>query len=355
MRSLLPATVQSLLILALILSAGPASRAAQPETGTAVTQRVIDLELVADRNAEVGLQQEWMEAMERSGLDRFRILTARSPSAPAVEEVRTGGLVTIKLRGILNGRTMKLPGREFSINNLEGLREYATQLKADGAALTLAEKVGFGLTSEQLVGLHSELSAPLGFSTRGQAVGVVVEQILAACPIRNTVGGEVAGLLRNEQELVRDELQGLSAGTALAAAIRPLGLVLVPRRLQGQEMELTIVASEEAEEHWPIGWPTEGPTNQIEPKLYDRIDVEIRDFKLVDALNAVSGRVGIPFLFDHNSLARKEIDPATTLVTFAKPKQSYYAIITRLCSQTRPALVVDLRLDEAGKPFFWIH
>lgn len=349
------------LVLAVVPCTGPALAGCQRErqdpqgSESAPQERIIHLELAADVNGELGMQQEWMEALERVGLDRVRIITTRMVGGPSVEEIQAGGVVTVKLKGVISGQKIRLPGREFSMRDLAGIREYAGQLRADGAAVTLAEKKGFGLTSDQLVDLHSGLSGVVVASTRGKPAAAVVAELRESLRVPLVVPPEVQRLLEEEREPVRDEFSGLSAGTALAAAVRPLGLVAVPRRPQGGPVEMTLLPSDQAAEHWPVGWPTEGPTDRVEPRLYERIDVEIRDFRLFDALQAVAGRIEIPVLFDHNSLARKEIDPATALVSFVKPRQTHYAIVTKLCSQTRPSLAVDLRVDENGKPFFWIY
>jgi hypothetical protein len=152
-----------------------------------------------------------------------------------------------------------------------------------------------------------------------------------------------------------DELKGLSTGTALAAAIRPAGLVLVPRREQGKAVELTIQKATDADEHWPIGWPIDEPVSTIEPKLFQRRDVEIRDFFLKDGVAAVAAIAQIPVLYDWNSLARKEVNPAAVKVTYVKKQSTYYITIVDMLKQAKPKLAVEVRLDENAKPFLWIY
>ncbi|MFM7738288.1 MAG: hypothetical protein ACKO9H_02715 [Planctomycetota bacterium] len=158
-----------------------------------------------------------------------------------------------------------------------------------------------------------------------------------------------------ESGKLQDELQGLSAGTALAAALRPAGLVLVPVREQGKSVELAVVDSGQADEHWPVGWPNEVPVSRAEPKLFGRRDIEIKGFPLQQAVSAVAGLCEVPVLYDWNALAKKEIDPTKTMVTVVKKKHPYYMTIVDLLKQTRPSLGVELRLDENGKPFMWIR
>jgi len=316
--------------------------------------RSIEMELIADERGQLGVQQEWMEALDSAGIDRVRIVTSQSGKRPAVEEVQLGESVLVRLTGTISGRRLLLPGREFAITDVENIAAWVRQLRDDGAAVTMAEKKGFGLTSEQLVNVHTDLSTVVAESTKGLPVGDVFDAIRSQLTTRFVLTPKIEALLRAGDETVQDELKGFSAGFSLAALVRPLGLVVVPSRPQGGEIQIQLMPADEASEHWPIGWPVEGEARKVAPGLFDRIDVDIQRFKLTDALNAISGRVGVPIVIDQNSLARKMVDPATTIVTLVQPKLTYYSIVIKLCSQTRPALSLQLRTDENGKPFFWV-
>ena len=153
--------------------------------------------------------------------------------------------------------------------------------------------------------------------------------------------------------MITEELQGVTGGTALAAILRPLGLVMVPRREQGGDTKLHVVDSTATEEHWPIGWPTESPLKTYEPKLFDRQNIAIQNYQLDQALSAIQRRVAIPFLFDQNSLARAGIELSATDVTLVRENLAYMVAIQKLLSQSRPRMRAEMRLDEAGKPFLW--
>jgi hypothetical protein len=78
----------------------------------------------------------------------------------------------------------------------------------------------------------------------------------------------------------------------------------------------------------------------------------INDTPLSEALNAIGQRLELPFIFDHNALAREGIDIDSEKVSLPPGRTYYMRIITRLLSQAK--LTSDLRVDEAGRPFLWI-
>ena len=119
--------------------------------------------------------------------------------------------------------------------------------------------------------------------------------------------------------------------------------------------QFQIAMSDEVEEHWPVGWPVETPPIDAAPALFEKLDdVAINQFALKDALDAIQGRVEIPFLYDQNSLARAGIDLNELKVTLVRKRMMYYTVIRKLVSQNKPSLSLELRKDENDKPFLWI-
>jgi hypothetical protein len=151
---------------------------------------------------------------------------------------------------------------------------------------------------------------------------------------------------------VLDELQGLSSGTVLAAILRPLGLALVPQKQRGGEIKLWITEARHVEESWPVGWPSDRSPGQTLPELFNFLNVEIQDTALDDALQAISGRIKAPILYDHNSLTRHRIDPKTVNVSLEPGRTYYTKIIDRLVNQA--GMTSKLLVDDAGKPFLWL-
>ena len=73
---------------------------------------------------------------------------------------------------------------------------------------------------------------------------------------------------------------------------------------------------------------------------------------LSEALDSIQKRVDAPFLYDHNGLARQQIDPTKVKCSLPQGKTYYKAILDRILSPAH--LKSEVRIDEADKPFVWI-
>ncbi len=314
--------------------------------------RIIELQICVDAGAQLGTQQQWMEMLADVGADRVVVQT-NSTGAPTIEESQIGEAVVIYIKGSVDGNRLLLPGGTFSIRDKGGISALIQKLRDDGAAVALAEKKAFGLTSDQLVDLNSTLGKPVNFSTKGMATGAALAKISEMLGTEFTFAPAAKREL-NGSAIVTEDLKGISAGTAVAVIVRPLGLVFEPQRRQGKSLELMIVDSRESNENWPIGWPLERPPVQVEPKMFEQLALEIRGFALSDTLNAIEQRTGVPFFYDHNALARADIELSAVKVTLVTEKISYMVAVAKLLRQSKPGMIAEIRVDETGKPFLWI-
>lgn len=315
-------------------------------------RRMIVVEISSDARAPVGTQQKWMKMLQDVGADRVVSKTGSS-GVPTVEETQTSSATLIQVTGFVVGSRLQLPGGTFSIRDRARIKALLQRLRDDGAKVALAEKKAFGLTSEQLVKLHEQLAKPVEFSTAGKNAGDVVEKIATQSGLKFSLDRAAKAAI-NGEEKVYEELQGVSFGTALAAVVRPLGLVVQPRRKQGQSIEVHLVDSRAEGEHWPVGWPISQAPLAVAPDLFERLDIEIRGFPIKDALNAIEKRGGVPFFYDHNTLAREGIELDDVKVTLVQKKASLMVALSKLLRQSKPRMSDELRIDENGKPFVWI-
>ncbi len=320
----------------------------------AAQQRFVELQILASQTDEIGIQQEWMERLEEVGADRVTIRSTTRGAKADVEELESNGTITVRVIGIISGRQLQLPNARFSIQDAARIREYVQKLRDDGARVTLAEKKAFGLTSEQLVELHDDLAKPIAVDTSEMTPKQLLEKVRGELKTALEVDSASQTALVTGEPIGKN-LQGLSSGTGLAYALRSAGLVLVPERKQGQTVKIVVTPAGQAAAHWPVGWEIDEPPVKVEPKLFDRIDYEIRQFRLTDVLPAIENRAGVPFLIDHNSLAEKEIDLAETRVNYSKKQTAHLTAIRAMLNQCRPALQGEIRTDENGKAFLWIY
>ena len=314
--------------------------------------RTVTLEVYQSRYAELEMQHRWMEMLSGVGAT-VRSKASESSVRPSVEEIKSANSTVIRIKGFIDGKTLYLPGGKFSIRDKEGVKNLIQKLKDDGAEVALADKQAFGLTAPQLVALHEDLSRTVDFSTKGQQVGEAVLKMVSGIKTPVVLSAEARKKL-TEQETIAEELQGLSIGTSLAATIRPLGLVVQPKREQGKSTKIHLVKFSDAEENWPIGWPVENSLAKAAPDLFKREAFEIKGYPMKSVLDAIERRTKTPFLYDHNSLARRELELTEVRVNFEQKKASYMTAISKVLSQSRPKAFKEIRLDENGKPFVWI-
>lgn len=321
------------------------------QSGTS-KRRVITLQISAEARARIGSQQQWLEMLQDVGANRVVSKTGRT-GTPSVEETETSGATLITVTGFIVGNKLALPGGNFSIGDKTQIRALLRKLRDDGAKVAMAEKKAFGLTSEQLVGLHEQLAKVVEVSTKGQNAGDTIGVILRGAGISPVLDRHARAALSGNEKIA-EELKGISTGTAIATIARPLGLALQPKREQGKPMEVRIVDSKAADENWPIGWPIELPPVAVEPKLFQKMPIEIRNFPLNDVLDAVEKRAGVPFFYDHNTLAREGLELANVKVTLVQKKVTLKVAISKMLNQSKPRMSEEIRVDENGKPFLWI-
>lgn len=315
-------------------------------------RRIIELEIAASRFEPVETQQRWMQMLSRVGADRVRSKTSGNGTVK-ISETEIAGGVRIKIQAAIDKGKLVLPGRSFSIRQKDAIAEYIENLREDGADVALAEKKAFGLTSVQLVEVNTALKAKLREETKGDNPAQLIRQLERLIGMRIVLSKKAKQALA-DGEPVLDELSGFSAGTALAAIARPMGLVLVPRRKRGQPVELQLVDYREAEEFWPIGWPGNDLPKSALPSMYKKFPIEIRNAPLEQALRAVKLRAKVPMLYDHNSMAIGKIDLTKSRVTFVKESSNYINLLSKVLNQTKPRMKFEIRMDENAKPFLWL-
>jgi hypothetical protein len=330
-------------VVALLLALSPAGVLGAPR---------VEMEVATEGGIPPTAAHEWLAVLKDLGLSGLRIRAARPGERPMVTGGDAAQVQVYRVTGILTqGNRLRLPGGVFSIRDRARIADWIDRLAKGGQEELTARPAAFGLTGKQLVELHDSLAVKVDSVTEGKRVSAVVGSIGRSIALEIEADPGAEKVLAAE-ETVGDELIGVSGGTALAAAIRPLGLVLVPHKQRGKPVRLFITDARNAPESWPVGWPPEKKPRELLPKLFEFVTVEITEIPLGEALAALQKRLDVPFLMDHNSLARHRVEPARVNVTMPAGRTYYRKVLDRLLFQAK--LKAELRVDEAGEPFLWI-
>jgi hypothetical protein len=311
----------------------------------------VELELVTEQGFPLTGSRDWIDVFKNQDV-QLRIRTATPGDRVEIVNRGTDNAPVYHVRGLLTRQnTLVVPGGRFTPRDRAQIAAWIDKLRRGGLDPSGgARPSAFGLTAEELVSLHESLAVRVPESTKGGDPKAVVRQIASRIRARVVVDPAASGAFA-EGGVVYDELLGVSCGTALAAVVRPLGLVIVPTKTAG-EIQLSIVDSRKATESWPIGWPPQKKERELVPKLYEFLPVEIEGALLSEALQAVRERLNVPMLFDQNAMARHRVDPAKVRVSLPVGRSYYKKVLDRMLFQGR--LKEEVRVDEAGNPLLWV-
>ncbi len=326
------------------------------KTSSSQTQnRSLELRVLVDQRSPIGTSHDWMQALAEVGADRVVASTSRA-TKPSFEEFGTGPKKTLAVVGIVKSGKLHLPGGKFTIRQTTAIRNHLQKLRDDGAEVTLADKVAFGLTAKQLISVHDQLGVKIGSSTKGQNTGEIANSLLRQSGYTLSIDRATRTVISNSQSKLDVELEGFTLGTGIALALRKMGLVFEPIRPQGKDIQLLIRSADEKVKNWPVGWPIVESLKKAAPKLYVKVDIRAEETPLMDLLSAIEGRMEFPFFYDHAKISANEIDLKETKVSFVRPgkKSSYDTVIDKVLNQCKPKLKAELRIDEVGKRFLWI-
>lgn len=316
----------------------------------------VEMELAMPATFPALGQQQWYQLFSELGVDGLQI---RKTAVGDKAEVRTAGskrAPVYRVIGMLgsNGQ-LDLPGGRFSSRDRGRLAEWLAKLRAGGPAALTGGGGGpapFGLSAAQFADVNADLSAAVVDSTKGLTPGELLDKLSSTLAHPFAIDGATRRRLAASPAIV-EELQGLTAGTALAFAVRAEGLGLLPRSSAAKKIEYTIVRPAEKQPTWPVGWPLEDrKPKDVVPALFEMLNAEIDDIPLIEAIEAVCERLKVRVLYDHYALALRGIDLAKLQAKFPARKTWYGKIIDRILHQS--GLTGEWRLDDAGKPLLWV-
>ena len=321
-------------------------------SATAQAANRVEIEVVTEPGLSPTAPQEWVRMLSKLDFARVRIRGIRPGDKPDIISTEGATATHFKLLAVLDrGERLILPGARFGRSDMHRLRDYIDRLQKDGAADLGAERGRFGLTKEQFTTVYDDLSQSVNFSTAGKSPVDIMAQIAKQLRLPLEVSDQAKFVL-HRAEAVDMQLEDMTAGTALAMLLRREGLALVPQKQRGEPLRLAVIPLKPNQTAWPVGWkPAEVP-RVIVPQMYKFLTFEISGYTLAQALDALSPRLGVPLKLDDLILQRRDIHIDKIQVKLPRKKTYLKRAVDRILGQAR--LAGELRIDEAGKPFYWI-
>jgi hypothetical protein len=317
---------------------------------TALAKPLVEMDVVFEPGLSANVSaQKWAKSFGDLGLAGVHFRPVQDGDQVTIKTEGTGDTAVYQITVLLNNRgALVTPAGQFTLSDGAKLKKWLADVQAGGGQP--GTRTVFGLSPKQFDDLNRQLSAPVGFAAKGLRPEKAIEQIRGTLMLPLTIDPAIAQALAAD-ELVRDELEGLSLGTALAAIARPAGGVLLPR-ISRNSLELTLIAPPPSGDAWPIGWPPElKDESKIVPKLFDFTHVDIDGVPASRALGAIAAYINVPLVYDYNSMVQHRVDLKKPVKVPAG--QSYYRrILDRVLFQA--GLKAEVRLDDSGKPFLWI-
>lgn len=319
---------------------------------SAQAENRVTLEVITERGVAITAHQTWSKLLADMGFDNVTLRSGRSGEQVSLDEVNLRGTKLYKVKAILTtDQVLHLPGGDkFSRRNLTGLRAWVTRLKVGGEDELKRQPDSDGLTRAERQQLLTQLTPPVDFDTQGQNLADVLGRI--GRQVNLEFRASPAIIAQAKTLTIKDELRGISSGTAMAVMLRAGGLALVPQREVGGEVHLHVLKLEASADAWPAGRKPEQSPNQVCPALFQFIEVEIKGTPLEEALGAIVGRLQTKVLRDHYTIGRDQIDTSEVRVRFPKERTFYKKILDHILFQAM--LSLELRVDEAGTAILWI-
>lgn len=312
----------------------------------------VEIVLTTDRDFPALEVQEWHQLFKQLGVSSLQI---RQATASDKVQLKTSGsekAPIYRVTGALTARgDLLVPGHRFKLKDAAGISSWLSSLKKYGPAGPPTRPKLFGMEDEDIERIQADLKTKVDFTTQGKRRADVVREIAEDLNYELTLDRQAIELL-DEAGTLDEELQGFSAGAALAYVVRPAGLGLAPSA-SGGELSYAMKAGARESQVWPVGLSVESQRQKLLPNLFEFVDVEIaKGTPLSTALVALSEQLQVPLLLDYNGLAAADIDPAKTPVELPPKRLAVSQVLSRVLGPH--LLTSELRIDDGGKTFLWI-
>ncbi|WP_437230537.1 hypothetical protein SH661x_002017 [Planctomicrobium sp. SH661] len=301
------------------------------------------------------LAQKWRGVFEELG-EAVRIRQPLPSDAPKIEEVPRGPFRLVRLVGEIDrDGNLSFPGKSFKQNQSALLKEYLGELKTYGAQGSPTGKALWGLTKAQFEAVFDQLRAPVEKPVKGLTINEALKVISPARILPLAYHSSTESVRKTwDADKFQGEVQGLSAGTAVAYVLSQQGLGFRPLRTPSGEIQLMIHPLEQAPDAWPVGWPlTETvPRDQSIPGLFKKVETGVNESPLAAVYDAIEAQSGVRILVDRLACLAKELDPETILVSYPRKKTAWALILNSVTVNSH--MTMNYRQDEAGTGFIFV-
>lgn len=328
------------------------SRVSEDRFGDAPTTEV-SLVLVTSAVAAIEHAQAWGQRLESLEVP-FQTRQAVAGDKPEVKEQKQGRFRRITVTAVLDRNGKILCGdRSFTLAEAEKLGEWIRELQTYGAQGAPHGKPLFGLNDAQFAAVMKSLTPTIELETRGLSLEAVLGQfpLPQQYPVRMTAEAQRIARMIDSEDVLRQDLKGISVGTGFAAALGEFGLAFKPLRTPEGKIELAISPRDNGDDSWPIGWPLDPdkPQGQLVPSLFKIIPINLEDVLLTDALHAAAEASKVAIVIDRFTIQREGIDLSELKVTIPPRKTTWGLLLKQMTFPHK--LGRKLVADESGKPF----
>ena len=337
----------------------------KPEGNTAAKERAaieaerekktdtnLEIEILMQKGATALSAQTWARSFESIGRE-VRLRQPIGGESSKVTETRVAGVRRVKVVGELDsqGRIL-IDGSTFSPSQTTKLKEYIDDLAIFGSQGSPKGKPAWGLQKEKFEEVYDALTGPVKEDSRGKSWVEVLPMIQQdRYPIKFST--DIEKSLAKSSQKVRNEVRGLSRGTAAASVLSEFGLGFAPERNPKGEVELRAADLDQMQQPWPVGWPVDAETSRdkVVPELFKFEPIEFKEMSLGEFFPAVEAKAGLPILVNSYGCAKEKVKMEARVSV--KPKKTFLAsVISQAASPN--FLKNEYRSDERGRGFVYI-
>ena len=315
----------------------------------------LDMEILIPRNGTGSIAaQKWGKTLEQLNQEAiFRI--PRIGDKPGLTEKMLGGSrwVTVIAQLDSKGRLI-IENKKFTLTEIEEFKNWMADIKLFGAQGNPNTQPVWGLSKLQYDDVYMLLSKPVQKPVKDQLILDALSEWenLPEHPLSFTKDAKTKLVKFAASQPVKQEVKGLSKGTALAILLNEYGLCFYPRRTPEKVITLTITPIGEGVKPWQFGYDLEKLKVQRLKAAPSFFKVKVREYygaPLEKVISDLREETKIPIFIDYAAAASYRINLSEAKVNYPRRHASASLLLKAAAFQAK--LSYKLRIDEAGNTF----